>query len=156
MADRSYFHAQPFTTLWTLMPVTSLGVAAVLWLTGDPQAQLGIGIVLSTTVVTLAVMGRLVIELRGDVLHWQFGWLGVPRGSLPLDQVLSCHTATGSASGAGIRGTRQAREVTAALSSPGVKLVLKDGRSLFLGSPEPDRLQRLITARLPHPPAQRR
>ena len=156
MAHSSYHHAQRFNTLWTLMPVTSLVVAAVLWFSGDPQAQLGIGIVLSTTVVTLAIFGQLVVELRGDVLHWQFGWLGVPSWSLPLDQVQSCTTSTGLATGAGIRGTRQAREYTAALSSPGVRLLLKDGRSIFLGSPEPDRLAGFINARLPQAPSRRR
>ena len=63
MADTVYRHAQRFNTLWLLMPITSLVVAAVLWFSGDPQAQLGIGIVLSTTVVTLAIFGRLVVEL---------------------------------------------------------------------------------------------
>jgi hypothetical protein len=145
----AYQHAQTFTTLWTLMPVTSLVVAAVLWLTGDPQAQLGIGIVLSTTAVTLALFGRLVIEVHADRVRWQFGWLGVPSGSVPLGEVTAIETARGSASGAGIKGTRQDREYTAAMNSPGVRLRLKDGRSVLLGTPEPDRLRRFIEARVP-------
>lgn len=145
----AYRCAQPFTTLWTLMPVTSLVLAAVLWLGGGPQAQLGIGVVLSTTVVTLAVMGRLVVEVHADRVHWRFGWLGVPRWSLPLDQVVACEPARGSAGGAGIKGSRRDREYTAALASPAVRLRLQDGRSVLIGSPEPDRLRSFIEARLP-------
>ena len=156
MADTVYRHAQRFNTLWLLMPITSLVVAAVLWFSGDPQAQLGIGIVLSTTAVTLGLFGRLVVEVRGDRLRWRFGWLGVPSWSLRFDEVQACEQAQGSASGAGIRGSRRAREYTAALSSPGVRLTLKDGRSLFIGSPEPDRLRSFITARLPETQARRR
>ena len=54
--------------------------------------------------------------------------------------------ARGAAAGAGIKGTRRDREYTAAVASPGVKFMLKDGRSVFLGSPEPERLRAFVEA----------
>lgn len=144
-----YRTEQRFAALWTVMPLTSLVVAAVLWFTGDPNARLGIGIVLSTTVFTLVVLGRLVVQIRGDQLQWHFGWLGIPRWRQPLTDITGCEITQGSASSAGIKGTRQDREFTAALASPGVKFTLKDGRSVFLGSPEPERLRAFVEARLP-------
>ena len=145
----SYRHAQPFTSLWTLMPFTSLAVASVLWLTADPHAQWGVGIVLVTTVLTLGVFGRLLVEVDATMLRWQFGWLGVPRWSLPLAQIERCGAARGSASGAGIKGSRRHREYTAALRSSAVRFVLKDGRSILIGTPGPDRLRAFVEARLP-------
>lgn len=145
----SYQHVQLFTSLWTLMPLTSVGVALVLWLTGDPQAQLGVGIVLATTTLALAVFGRLVVEVAADSVRWQFGWLGLPRWTLPLAQIERCEPGRGCTTGAGIKGTRQHREYTAALGSSAVRLVLRDGRSILIGTPEPDRLRAFIEARLP-------
>ena len=147
--ETSYRSEQRFAALWTVMPLTSLAVAAVLWFTGDPNARLGIGIVLSTTAFTLSVLGRLVVQIRGDRLLWHFGWLGIPRWELPLADITGCEVARGAAAGAGIKGTRQDREYTAAVASPGVKFTLKDGRSVLLGSPEPERLRAFVEARLP-------
>jgi hypothetical protein len=147
--DTTYRSAQHFATLWTVMPLSSLVIAAVLWFTGDPNARLGIGIVLSTTVFTLLVMGRLVVQIRGEQLLWHFGWLGIPRWRLPLADITACEVARGTAAGAGIKGTRQLREYTAAVGSPGVRLTLKDGSGVFLGSPEPERLRAFLEARVP-------
>lgn len=149
--DTTYRSEQRFNALWTVMPLSSLVIAGVLWFTGDPNARLGIGIVLSTTVFTLMVMGRLVVQIRGEQLLWHFGWFGIPRWQLPLAHIAACEVARGTAAGAGIKGTRQQREYTAAVGSPGVKLTLQDGSSVFLGSPEPDRLRAFLEARLPAP-----
>lgn len=147
--ETTYRSEQRFAALWTVMPLSSLAIAALLWFTGDPNARLGIGIVLSTTAFVLTVLGRLVVQIRGDRLLWHFGWLGMPRWQLPLDDITGCEVTRGSAAGAGIKGTRQDREYTAAVASPGVKFLLKDGRSVFLGSPEPERLRSFVEARLP-------
>lgn len=150
--ETAYRSEQRFGALWTVMPLSSLAIAVVLWLTGDPNARLGIGIVLSTTVFTLVVMGRLVVQIRGDHLQWHFGWLGIPRWALPLAHITACELARGSAAGAGIKGTRQQREYTAVMGSPGVRLTLQDGSRVFLGSPEPERLRAFLEARLPSLP----
>ncbi len=147
--DNSYRSEQRFSALWTVMPLSSLVIATVLWLTGDPNARVGIGIVLSTTAFTLTVLGRLVVQIHGNRLHWHYGWLGIPRWQLPLTDIRACEVTRGSAAGAGIKGTRKDREYTAAVASPGVKFMLKDGRSVFLGSTEPERLLAAVAPHLP-------
>lgn len=148
-AHASYRHVQPFRALWVLMPLSSAVVALVLWGSGDPQARLGIGIVLVTTVVTLAVLGRLVIEVHADRVTWHFGWFGLPRWSLPLARIVRCEPGRGSPVGAGIKGTRRHRIYSAEIGGPALRLTLDDGRSITLGTPEPDRLRSFIEARLP-------
>ena len=57
----------------------------------------------SVLALSLAVLGRLVIELRGQVLHWHYGFFGWPRWQLPLGEIEDLQAARGAAAHAGIQ-----------------------------------------------------
>jgi hypothetical protein len=153
MTDRvSYRHAQPFTALWVGALLTGLAVTVL-------AAQQRDGAVLGTVALTwalcasmLLVAGRLTIEVRDDVLHWGFGYIGWPRWQLRIDEIARTDIGRPSAwRGAGVKGLGSNRLYNARMGGPALQLTLHDGRRITLGTPEPDRLEQCLQARMPRP-----
>lgn len=98
--------------------------------------------------VLLLVMGRLLTEVRGDALVWRFGWLGWPRWRVPLDEVLAVEPAQSRwTEGWGIRVTGDGMLYNAQ-GRQAVRLTLRSGRRLRLGTREPQRLIQALQPRL--------
>lgn len=145
----SYRSSQWLLGLWIILPLVLALVIATTWNLHQPAWAWML--TSSVLALSLAVLGRLVIELRGQVLHWHYGFFGWPRWQLPLGEIEDLQAARGAAAHAGIQlGSRQS-SFTAALGSPALLFTRKDGRRILLGSPEPEHLAQFIRARLPRP-----
>lgn len=143
----SYRSSQWMLALWLILPPNTALVAALTWPTPLPLwvKLLALGVPL----LILLLFGRLVIELRGSLLRWRYGFVGWPRWHLALDEITEIKLTRGSLAHAGIQFKGRQRVFTASLGGPALALSLRDGRSVLLRSPEPDRLAQFIRARLP-------
>lgn len=145
----SYERRQVLWLLWIVLPGTA---ALTWWLAGavqaEPRAQLAVAAVAASELLVLAGLGRFVVRVQGDTLHWRFGYLGWPHWQLPLADIRTVEQARCTwVEGWGIRRTKEGMLYNAR-GSGAVRLTLKDGRRLRLGSDEPDRLAAFIAARL--------
>lgn len=129
---------QPVWGLWAVV----LLVLPLLWWQAQPAALL-----LGLLALPL-LLGRLLTEVRGDALVWRFGWLGWPRWRVPLDEIVAVEPARSSAlEGWGIRFTRDGMLYNAH-GLQAVRLTLRSGRQLRLGSAEPARLAQALQPRI--------
>ena len=152
-AQASYRHSQPFLAMWLSMPLPAVFVSAVALRGGDASLLQGAAIAWLVCLVGLASLGRLVIELREQELHWTFGYLGWPHWSLPLRDIEQMQCVRTSAwRGAGIKGLGKDKLFTVSMGGPALRLILDGGRIVTLGTPEPERLRAFIEARRPPAP----
>jgi hypothetical protein len=150
-AHASYRHVQPFTMLWLVLPACAVAVALAAWT--SPQARAALAFAIALPCALLILLGRLVIELRGDRLHWHFGFVGWPRWSVALDEIERIElTHARAIQGAGIKGLGRKRLFNVTMGGPALQLALRDGRTILLGTPEPQRLRGFIETRQ-SPPA---
>lgn len=148
----AYRHVQVYTTLWLVLPmaaVVTLGVALV----SGPLDLSNVALLsLPLLLGALLLLGRLLIELDGQHLRWQFGYVGWPRWQLALADIRQVERSKAPAmAGSGIKGSRRKRLYNVTIGGPAVLLTLHDGRTVMLGTPEPERLAAFIEARLPRP-----
>lgn len=144
-ANPSYRHTQTFTLLWITLPLAALAAAAGALASRQTAPLMIYALVLPAL---LLLFGRLVIELRGRRLHWSFGFLGWPRWSVALDEVERMEVTQARAiQGAGIKGLGRRRLYNVRMGGPVLQLELRDGRTIQLGTPEPQRLRSFIEAR---------
>lgn len=146
----SYRHAQRFSALWLLLPISA--TALLLGVLAAPRTALehglGLAVALALPAAVLLLLGRLVIELRGPRLHWRFGYLGWPRWSVAIDDIERIEqTRSRALQGAGIKGLGSKRLYNVSLGGPALQLSMRDGRTILLGTPEPERLRSFIEAR---------
>lgn len=146
----SYRSSQVFFGIWVMLIGIWAWVAFDIWRRGDDKA---LAIILpafaALFIVMLLVLGRMVIELRGRVLHWRYGWLGWPRWQLPLDDIADLQPARIGALQGGIKFQKGQSLYSASLSGPALQFTRQGGHRILLGSPEPERLAQFIRARLP-------
>jgi hypothetical protein len=143
----SYRHAQPFTVLWVLLPISFAFTLFMAWMS-NVMLAVELALLACLPLVLLLGLGRLVIELDGPALRWRFGWLGWPRWQVALADIVAVEkTRAPATAGSGIRVTRQGRLYNVTLGGPAVALTLRDGRRLLLGTPEPEKLAAFIEAR---------
>jgi hypothetical protein len=148
----SYRHAQLFKSMWLTMPLPALIVSVAALRGPDVHLTQAVLIAWAVCVVGLASLGRLEIELRGDELHWTFGFLGWPHWSVPLRDIVKMESVRASAwRGAGIKGLGKDKLFSVSIGGPALRLNLTGGRMITLGTPEPDRLKDFIEARRPQP-----
>lgn len=146
----AYRHSQLYAMLWLLLPATLALVVFLAALQRDGGAMVGLLLAGAANLGALALLGRLVIEVRGDCLHWRFGWLGWPRWSVPLAEIAAIERLrTPAIAGSGIKGTRRDRLCNVTIGGTALRLTLADGRRVTLGTPEPERLHAFLEARLP-------
>lgn len=148
----SYRHVQPFTALWVLLPLSTAATVMGVVVSQAPNASYTLAPALAIPLLLLLLMGRLVIELRGERLHWGFGFVGWPRWSVALAEIERLESTRARAlQGAGVKGPRRHRLYNVTLGGPALQLGLKDGRTVTLGTPDAARLRAFIEARMPHP-----
>lgn len=141
---------QPMWTLLIVLPVVALGLAWTAgWHSGVLSLESGLtSAVLPVFAVLWLGLGRLVTEVRGDALVWRFGWLGWPRWRVPLDEIVAVEPARSRAlEGWGIRLTGEGMLYNAH-GLQAVRLTLRGGRRLRLGTREPQRLIQALRPRL--------
>ena len=149
MDTPAYDHLQylpmPALVLPLAAPVLSMALA------GPALAEALPAIALAATVALLALllMGRLRVRLDAQQLQWDFGWLSVPRWRLALADVAAVEVGRSRwYEGWGINRTRQGMLYNVR-GFGAVRLQLRDGRVIRLGSDEPERLCAYLQARLP-------
>ncbi len=143
----AYRHVQPFTVLWAVVPSSALLITALALRHGHDGVIGVLALNWALCAAALALLGRLTIEVRGDALHWTFGYLGWPHWQVGLHEI--ARTEIGRPSvwrGAGIRGLGNDRLYNAAMGGPALRLTLRNGRRITLGTPEPERLEHALRA----------
>mgnify|MGYP001764350166 CR=1 FL=1 len=132
------------------MPLPALVASVALLRRPDAELALAAAIAWAVCLVGLVWLGRMVVELHGDRLRWTFGYVGWPRWELELADIAQLQCVRVSAwRGAGIKGLGKDRLFTVTMGGPAVRLNLRDGRIVTLGSPVSERLAAFIEARRP-------
>jgi hypothetical protein len=145
----AYRHAQPFTALWVAVLGSALLITALALRQRDASLFGVLALHWGLSATALALLGRLTIEVRDDVLHWSFGFVGWPRWQLRIGEIARTDIGRPSAwRGAGVKGLGSNRLYNARMGGPALQLTLHDGRRITLGTPEPDRLERSLQARM--------
>lgn len=148
MRHASYQESQWLWMLWLLLPAVTLAVGLGGVAADGRDAMAAIVLLALVNGGLLLFLGRLTVEVYDDRIEWRFGLLGRPRWSVPLAQVVQVEPArTRAIEGWGIRSTREGMLYNAS-GSGAVRLVLRDGRRIRLGTADPQRLAGFIRARL--------
>ncbi len=145
----SYRHVQLFVVLWLTLPASAAASAIAAWWAPLPlPAALALGLSTLVPLLLLLWLGRLVIELHGTSLHWSFGYVGWPRWSVGIDEIERIEiTKARAIQGSGIKGLGRRRLYNVHIGGPVLQLELRDGRTIQLGTSEPQRLRSFIEAR---------
>ncbi len=144
-----YTNTQSVWLLWVLLPTPMAGTAATLLAKEGAAAATGLVLLAATTVLLLLMLSSFTIEVGEGQVEWRFGRLGWPRWRVALAEIERVEVATSTFwEGWGIRKTRTGMLYNAS-GDQAVRLTLRDGRTLRLGSDEPGRLAGFIMARLP-------
>ncbi len=155
MRHAVYTRTQWLWALWLLLPAINVAVGASMVFEKGIVWWLPVALVVVLTLTALVLLGRFTVEVGEGWLEWHFGLLGWPRWQLPLDDIVSATPArTAWLEGWGINRTRSGMLYNAQ-GLQAVRLRLRDGSTLRLGSDEPERLAGFITARLTNPPPDR-
>lgn len=148
MTDHAaYRSTQWLTALWLLLPLVLAFFVAEQ--RASHTSVVPLVIAAATFATLLLLLGRLVIEVGARELRWRFGFVGWPRWRVAFDDIATLERvkALPYGAGAGIRGTRRDRQYIARLGGQALRLVLRDGRIVTLGTAEPERLAAFIEAR---------
>lgn len=150
-----YTQTQSLWLVWVLLPTPIAGTAAELLADGGGTATAGLVMLTVVSALLLLMLSSFTVEVGEGHIEWRFGKLGWPRWQVALSEVDSVEVTTTSFwEGWGIRRTRTGMLYNAS-GMQAVRLTLRDGRTLRLGSDEPERLAGFITARLAVPPPSR-
>jgi len=152
---------QPVWLLWaSLVPAQVWVLALGAYGIGGPPLPLpAAGLMCAVLLLALLLLGRLVTEVRSDRLVWHFGWLAWPCWQLRFEEIERVElTRNRALEGLGIRFTASgwlynAHGLTA------LRLTLRNGRQLRLGTQQGRRLLQALEPRLQRPlqrPLQRR
>ncbi|MDR7331627.1 hypothetical protein [Roseateles asaccharophilus] len=135
--------------MWPLLAVllpVSVGVGIAL--SASPARGQGLWMLAALPALLVLVFGRMVTEVHGDRLVWRFGWLPWPRWQVDLDDIVAVEPARSRwIEGWGIRFASDGMLYNAS-GTQAVRLALRDGRRLRLGSHEPRELIRSLQGRI--------
>ena len=148
-----YRRAQFYRALWWIVPLsTAAGLLPIVLAQphGRGTPLLALAVVVVSGVSTLLMLGRLVVQLDERELAWRYGFLGWPRWRVALEDIAAVEKHRLSGIGSGIRATRDGRSYTAG-GGHAVRLTLRDGRRIVLGSDDHERLAAMIEIRLHSP-----
>jgi hypothetical protein len=133
--------------MWPLL-VVLLPLAAGLWAFGQMPQRTEAWLLPVVPVVLAMALGRLVTEVHGDRLVWRFGWLPWPRWQVELDDIVAVETArTRWIEGWGLRFTGEGMLYNAS-GTQAVRLTLRNGRRLRLGSQKSQHLVQVLQRRI--------
>lgn len=129
---------------------TAAGVVVLWWLDGTTAWPLMLLLALVMAGV-VSCFARFRIELDAHTLRWHFGLLGWPSWQVAMAEIVGVEPARASwLEGAGSRRTRDGM-LYRAIADTTVRLTLRDGRRIRLGTNEPQRLIAFIEPRLSRP-----
>lgn len=155
MRHAVYAHTQAVKLLWAILLPVTVGVGVSLVAERGAAGWPGVALLLTVNVALLLVLGHFTVEVGEGRVEWRYGVLGWPRWQVALDEVTGVEVTTSTAlEGWGIRRTKTGMLYNAH-GQQAVRLRLHDGRTLRLGSDEPERLAGFITARLAASPPER-
>lgn len=143
-----YVEKQWFRFLWIFMPLMTLFSMGTQIMAGVPLAA---GVMLSVPIINalvLLVLGCLTIRLDASHLTWSFGWLGWPVWKVALADIQFAESAsTTFLEGLGIKKTAEGMLYNAT-GKLAVRLKLRNGKMIRLGTQDPQRLLSYLTPRL--------
>jgi hypothetical protein len=149
MRQAIYSRTQAVKVLWAILLPVTVGVAVSLLAERGAAAWPELAGLLAASAALMLVLGHFTVEVGEGRVEWRYGVLGWPRWQAALDQITGVEITTSHArEGWGIRRTKTGMLYNAH-GRQAVRLHLRDGRTLRLGSDEPERLAGFITARLP-------
>lgn len=155
MRHAVYSHTQAVKLLWAILLPVTVGVGVSLLAQKGITGWPGVALLLVVNVGLLLVLGHFTIEVGEGRVEWRYGVLGWPRWDAKLDQITGVEVTTSTAlEGWGIRRTKTGMLYNAH-GQQAVRLRLREGRTLRLGSDEPERLAGFITTRLTSLPQDR-
>lgn len=148
MTSPTYARRQVLWGLWIVLPTTTALTLVLAWPANGGAAQAALLAIVLGQLAVLAGLSHFDVAVDESAVHWSYGFFGWPNWTLPLTDIRQVEPARSSwVEGWGIRRTKEGMLYNA--RGPGaVRLTLKDGRRLRLGSDEPERLAALIAARL--------
>ncbi|MFZ6733293.1 hypothetical protein ACO0LG_15300 [Undibacterium sp. Ji42W] len=143
-----YVERQLFKFLWIFMPLMGLFNIGIHMVAGAPRAAWAPFIVLLVNLLVLLILGNLTIRVDATHLSWRFGWLGWPVWTVALADIrLAEPASTSFLDGWGIRRTRQGMLYNAH-GKQAIRLSMRNGKSIRLGTQDPQRLLSYLTPRL--------
>lgn len=145
----AYRSTQTYGMLWIILLLTAGCLLPAVAAAGGRESLASAGLLAVLNLGGLLLLGRLVITVDDQAVRWQFGYVGWPAWHIPLREVAGVEPARTTRFGSGIKGSGKHRHFSVAMGSPAVRLHLHDGRSITLGTPEPERLKAFIHRRLP-------
>lgn len=148
MTSPAYARRQVLWGLWIVLPATTALTLLLAWPADGGAAQAALLAIVLGQLAVLAGLSHFDVAVDDNAVHWCYGVFGWPNWTLPLADIRQVEPARSSwIEGWGIRRTKEGMLYNA--RGPGaVRLTLRDGRRLRLGSDEPERLAALIAARL--------
>lgn len=143
-----YVEKQWFRFLWIFMPLMTLFSMGTQIMAGVPLAA---WVMLSVPIINalvLLVLGCLTIRMDASHLTWSFGWLGWPVWKVALADIQFAEsTSTTFLEGLGIKKTAEGMLYNAT-GKLAVRLKLRNGKMIRLGTQDPQRLLSYLTPRL--------
>lgn len=150
MTDAAYTHRQIGWPVFLGLAGVLLGllVAATQMPPKTPIPGFAWALIVAFAAGTTLVFGCLTVSVGDTELRWAFGWFGWPRWRLPLAEIASAEEDTQRwYEGWGIRWTLRGRLYSAS-GTRTVRIVRRDGKTLRIGTDEPERLLAFLLPRL--------
>lgn len=150
MSDNAvYRHSQTYTALWLILcAVLAVCLPLVLIKGGEDMVE-AVLLLVVPLLGSLLLLGRLVVEVRADALHWHFGYVGWPAWTAAFKEIEGIEVAKADlVFGSGIKRRGLHRQYNTVINGPALRIRLKDGRSITLGTPEPQRVLGFLEPRL--------
>lgn len=149
MRTPSYSSSQGLWPLWVILPIVCSSALAEGLAADGSDRIVSLSFAIGLPLVAFGLLGRLRIELDAQRLEWQFGYLGWPRWSVELADITAVEIVrTGWLDGWGIRRGREGWLYNAG-GFTALRIRVRDGRTIRLGTDEPERLASFLQARLP-------
>lgn len=143
-----YIEKQWFKFLWIFMPLVTIFSFGAQFFGGVPLASWVAFLILMVNTLVLVFLGSLTIRIDATHLSWSFGWLGWPAWKFALTDIQTGEVVrTRFIDGWGIKSSAQGMLYNVH-GYGAIRLTLRNGQTLRLGSQEPQRLLSYITPRL--------
>jgi hypothetical protein len=144
-----YQKRQWMKALWISLPAITFVVLALDSANQSMEQRIyGATLLACINIVVIAIIGSLKISIDEKQLIWQFGFLGKPKWTIDFRDIESVEICESSwVEGWGIRFTKEGMLYNAAGKSA-IRINKKDGKSIRLGTAEPEVLAALLQQKM--------
>ncbi|MFZ6656432.1 hypothetical protein [Undibacterium sp. TJN19] len=143
-----YLERQWIVMIWIILPLVTLFSLGTQLLAG---VHIDTGLMLIAPLVNLLVLtllGRMTLSIDATHLRWSFGLFGWPAWNVALADIATAGaTTTRWIEGRGIKKTSQGMLYNAS-GNAAIRITLRNGTSLRLGTQDPQRLLSYLLPRL--------